>query len=229
MNVAAFELGPFAARCVLLSCAATGEALVVDPGFEPEAVIAAVRERALRPAALVLTHAHVDHAWGTAALKAAFPEARVLLHGEDLPMYGNLAGQSRLFGLPVPEVVPHDGLLHDGEVLGFGRERLLVRHCPGHTPGHIVLVRDDASEPLAVVGDVLFAGSIGRTDLWGGSLPQLLRSIREVLYRLPDATRVVPGHGPETTIGAEKRDNPFATPASPATPRENPGASGGVE
>ena len=228
MNVVGLELGPFAARCVLLSCEATGEALVVDPGFEPEAVIAAVRERALRPTALVLTHAHVDHAWGTAALKAAFPEARVLLHEDDLPLYGNLAGQSRLFGLPSPDLVPHDGLLHDGETLAFGHERVRARHCPGHTPGHVVLVWDDPSHPLAVVGDVLFAGSIGRTDLWGGSLPQLLHSIRSVLYRLPDATRVIPGHGPETTIGAEKRDNPFATPASPAASGENPAAPGGV-
>jgi len=229
MNVAGLELGPFAARCVLLSCAATREALVVDPGFEPEAVIAAVRTHSLHPTALVLTHAHIDHAWGIAALKAAFPQARVLLHEDDLPLYGNLAGQSRLFGLPSPGLVPHDGLLHDGETLAFGRERVLVRHCPGHSPGHVVLVRDDPSAPLAVVGDVLFAGSIGRTDLWGGSLPQLLRSIREVLYRLPDATRVIPGHGPETTIGAEKRDNPFATPFEPAAPGKNPEAPAGVE
>ncbi len=171
MNVAGLELGPFSARCVLLSCAVTGEALVIDPGFEPEAVIAAARERSLRPTALVLTHAHVDHAWGVALLKAAFPEARVLLHEDDLPLYGNLAGQSQLFGLPAPGLVPHDGLLHDGETLAFGQERVLVRHCPGHSPGHVVLVGDDRSGPLAVVGDVLFAGSVGRTDLWGGRFP----------------------------------------------------------
>jgi hydroxyacylglutathione hydrolase len=226
VNVVGLELGPFAARCVLLSCEATGEALVVDPGFEPEAVIAAVRQSDLRPTALVLTHAHIDHAWGIATLKNAFPAAPVLLHADDLPLYRNLAGQAQLFGLPVPELVPHDGFLHDGQTLAFGGEQLTVRHCPGHSPGHVALVRDDASRGLAVVGDVLFAGSIGRTDLWGGSLPQLLHSIREVLYRLPDATRVVPGHGPETTIGAEKRDNPFATP-SPA-PGENPDALGRV-
>lgn len=228
MNVAGFELGPFAARCVLLSCAATGEALVVDPGFEPQAVIAAVRERALRPTALVLTHAHVDHVWGTAALKAAFPQAGVLLHADELPLYHNLAGQSQMFGLPAPEVVPHDGLLRDGQALAFGRERLTVRHCPGHSPGHVVLLGVDDAAPLAVVGDVLFAGSIGRTDLWGGSLPQLLHSIRDVLYRLPDATRVIPGHGPETTIGAEKRNNPFATASPTAAPGENPDRPGRV-
>ena len=228
MNVAGLELGPFAARCVLLSCAATGEALVVDPGFEPQAVIAAVRERTLRPTALVLTHAHVDHAWGAAALKAAFPQAALLLHADDLPLYRNLAGQSGMFGLPVPEVVPHDGLLSDGQALAFGRERVTVRHCPGHSPGHVVLLGGEDAGPLAVVGDVLFAGSIGRTDLWGGSLPRLLRSIRDVLYRLPDATRVIPGHGPETTIGAEKRGNPFAAASPPAAPGENPDRPGRV-
>ena len=229
MNVVGLELGPFSARCVLLSCAATGEALVVDPGFDPEAVIAALRERSLRPTALVLTHAHVDHAWGVAALKAAFPAADVLLHEGDLPLYGNLAGQSRMFGLPVPATVPADGALRDGETLAFGRERALVRHCPGHSPGHVVLIGDGGAAPVAVVGDVLFAGSIGRTDLWGGSLPALLASIREVLYTLPDATRVVPGHGPETTIGAEKRGNPFATPLPSAARAQNPGVAGCVE
>ena len=229
MNVVGLELGPFAARCVLLSCAATGEALVVDPGFDPEAVIAALRERSLRPTALVLTHAHVDHAWGVAALKAAFPTADVLLHEGDLPLYGNLAGQSRVFGLPVPATAPADGALRDGETLAFGRERVLVRHCPGHSPGHVVLIGDGGAAPVAVVGDVLFAGSIGRTDLWGGSLPALLGSIRDVLYTLPDTTRVVPGHGPETTIGAEKRGNPFATPLPAAGRAQNPGAAGCVE
>ncbi len=228
MNVVGLELGPFAARCVLLSCAATGETLVVDPGFDPEAVIAALRERSLRPTALVLTHAHVDHAWGVATLKAAFPDAEVRLHDGDLALYSNLAGQSRMFGLPAPGVVPHDGLLRDGETLAFGRERMLVRHCPGHSPGHVVLIGEAAAGPLAVVGDVLFAGSIGRTDLWGGSLPRLLHSIRDVLYRLPDATRVIPGHGPETTIGAEKRGNPFARPLPEPAPGQNPDAAGCV-
>ncbi|MBZ5588271.1 MAG: MBL fold metallo-hydrolase [Acidobacteriia bacterium] len=209
MRVVSLELGPFAARCVLLACESTGDAAVVDPGFEPEAVVEAVRREQLRPVAVVLTHAHLDHAWGVAHVKAAFPNAPLMMHDRDLPLYENLPGQAVAFGFPAPEVVPPEHLLHDGETLPIGEEGLLVRHCPGHSPGHIVLVHAHPTAPLAVVGDVLFAGSVGRTDLWGGSFEQLERSIREVLYRLPNATRVVPGHGPETTVGAEKESNSF--------------------
>ncbi len=209
MRLVSLELGPFAARCVVLACERTAEAAVVDPGFEPEEVVATVRREGLRPVAIVLTHAHLDHAWGVAALKAAFPDAPVMLHAADVPLYRNLPGQAQVFGFPAPEVPDHDALLEDGGEVLVGDDRWLVRHCPGHSPGHVVLVGADGELPVAVVGDVLFAGSVGRTDLWGGSFEQLERSIRDVLYRLPDATRVVPGHGPETTIGAEKADNPF--------------------
>ncbi len=209
MRLFSLELGPFEARCVVLGCARTGAAAVVDPGFEPESVIGEVRREGLRPVAIVLTHAHLDHAWGVAAVKAAFPGAPVMLHAGDVPLLQNLAGQARALGFPAPEAPAFDALLEDGGELAVGDERWRVRHCPGHSPGHVVLVREDPAEPVAVVGDVLFAGSVGRTDLWGGSFEQLERSIREVLYRLPDATRVVPGHGPETTIGAEKAGNPY--------------------
>jgi hydroxyacylglutathione hydrolase len=211
VKVIALELGPFAARCVILGCDVTKEAVVVDPGFEPDAVIGAIRHAGLRPNTILLTHAHFDHACGIAALKAAFPQAPVLLHADDLPLYSDLPGQGRVFGFAAVEAVPWDGLLRDRQTVAVGQEHLLVRHCPGHSPGHIVLIRDDAAEPLAVVGDVLFAGSVGRTDLWGGSFVQLERSIREVLYKLPERTRVIPGHGPETTIGAEMAGNPFVS------------------
>ncbi len=211
MRLVALELGPFAARCVVLACERTGEAAVVDPGFEPEAVIAELRGSDLRPVALVLTHAHLDHAWGCAALKAAFPAAPLMMHSADVPLYRNMPGQAQAFGFPAPETPAPEALLEDGAALAVGDDRWLVRHCPGHSPGHVVLIRDHAAEQVAVVGDVLFAGSVGRTDLWGGSFEQLERSIRDVLYRLPDATRVVPGHGPETTIGAERAGNPFVS------------------
>jgi hydroxyacylglutathione hydrolase len=211
VKVVGLELGPFAARCVILGCEATNEAVVVDPGFESDAVTAAIRHAGLHPSAILLTHAHFDHACGVGALKAAFPWAPVLLHADDLPLYSDLPGQGRLFGFPAVEAVPWDGLLRDGQTVAVGEESLLVRHCPGHSPGHIVLIRDHAAKPLAVVGDVLFAGSVGRTDLWGGSFVQLERSIRDVLYKLPEATRVIPGHGPETTIGAEMAGNPFVS------------------
>jgi glyoxylase-like metal-dependent hydrolase (beta-lactamase superfamily II) len=114
-----------------------------------------------------------------------------------------------MFGVSRPELALHDGLFADRDVLTLGTERLVVRHTPGHSPGHIVLIHEDSEAPVAIVGDVLFAGGVGRTDLWGGSFEQLERSIREVLYTLPDHTRVIPGHGEETTIGMERESNPF--------------------
>ena len=201
---------------------------MVDPGFEPEAVIEAIPHRGkLHPVAIVLTHAHLDHAWGVAALKKAFPAALFMVHAEDLPLYENLPGQAEAFGFQAPEAVPAERLLHDGETLAIGEERVLVRHCPGPLPRR--RRPPSASIPRSLWrwwGTSLFAGSVGRTDLWGGSFAQLERSIRDVLYRLPDATRVIPGHGPETSIGAEKAEQPVRsrprnpprarTPARPA-------------
>jgi hydroxyacylglutathione hydrolase len=210
VTVASFELGPFAARCVIL--ADTGHAVVVDPGFDVDEVLKAVRRERLEVTAIVLTHAHLDHAAGVAEVRDAFPAARVLLHADDVPLYRELATQARAFGLGEPRSVPEDATLADGDTVAVGASSLTVRHCPGHSPGHIVLLGEADGSSLALVGDVLFAGSIGRTDLWGGSYETLERSIREVLYQLPDDTRVIPGHGPETTIGKEKRSNPFVRP-----------------
>lgn len=210
MRLFSFEVGPFAARCVLVAEDEGRDAFIIDPGFDVEAVIDQVRLHNLSPVAVVLTHAHLDHAYGVAEVKAAFPAARLLLHPADLPLYENLAMQAAAFGFPAPDQIPPDGLLADGEELALGRHRLLVRHAPGHSPGHVVLVSRD-TPGLAIVGDVLFAGSVGRTDLWGGSFETLARSIREVLYTLPGDTRVVPGHGPETTIGEEAAGNPFVS------------------
>jgi len=207
-----FEVGPFLARCVVLAADDGPDAIVVDPGFDAEVVLAAIREAGLQPRAIVLTHAHIDHTYGVAEVKRAFPDASVLLHRDDLPLFHNLPMQARMFGFPMPADVPEDGLLADGDHVSVGSDRLLVRHCPGHSPGHIVLIEESSAPGLAIVGDVLFAGSIGRTDLWGGSFEQLERSIREVLYRLPADTRVIAGHGPETTIGEERANNPFVRP-----------------
>lgn len=208
MKLLPFEVGPFAARCVVLTDDGGRDAFIVDPGFDVEVVLEAIRRGGLRPSAILLTHAHLDHAYGVAEAKAAFPAARVLLHPADLPLYDNLPAQAAAFGFPPPPVLPPDGFLADGEELPLGGERLLVRHAPGHSPGHVILVSHTAPK-VAVVGDVLFAGSVGRTDLWGGCFDTLARSIREVLYVLPGDTRVVPGHGPETTIAAEAAGNPF--------------------
>jgi hydroxyacylglutathione hydrolase len=209
MRTIGLEVGPLAARCVVVADDTTGEAIVVDPGFEADSVVARIHVEGVRPVALVLSHAHIDHCCGAATLKREFPEAPLLLHPNDVPLLHNMALQARMFGFPVPEVVVHNGLLVDGQRLRLGSGELLVRHCPGHSPGHIVLVCEEPDEPFAIVGDVLFAAGVGRTDLWGGSWEELERSIRTVLYRLPDRTRVIPGHGPETTIGEERMTNPF--------------------
>lgn len=209
LRVLALELGPFQERTVLLVDPASRETIVVDPGFEAQEIVAMTRREDLRPVAIVLTHGHIDHAFGVAELKAAFPDAPLLLHPEDLPLYEGIPEQARIFGLPEPSLPHHDGLLEDRQTLRIGRIALEVRHTPGHSPGHVVLLHRDPEAPLAVVGDVLFSGAVGRTDLWGGSFEDLEQSIRTVLYTLPDETRVIPGHGPETTIGEEKQSNPF--------------------
>lgn len=209
MRVTAFELGPFLARSVVLEAEDSSGAVLVDPGFDVEVVLEEVQRRRVPVTAIVLTHAHLDHAYGAAEAKRAFPSAPLLLHRDDLPLLRNLAMQATMFGFPAPEEVREDGELRDGDTVTVGNESVLVRHTPGHSPGHVVLIATATTPPVAVVGDVLFAGSIGRTDLWGGSLPALERSIREVLYRLPGETRVVPGHGPDTTVAVEMATNPF--------------------
>lgn len=209
LRVLTLELGPFQEHTVLLLDPASRETVVVDPGFEAREIVATIRREGLRPVAIVLTHGHIDHAFGAAECKAAFPQAPLLLHPDDLPLYEGIPEQARMFGLPEPTLAPHDGLLEDGQKLRVGASELEVRHCPGHSPGHIVLLWHDPDAPLAVVGDVLFSGAVGRTDLWGGSFEDLEQSIRTVLYTLPDETRVIAGHGPETTIGEEKLSNPF--------------------
>jgi glyoxylase-like metal-dependent hydrolase (beta-lactamase superfamily II) len=164
----------------------------------------------LAPTMVLHTHGHLDHAGGTADLMRRLPPGLpVGLHREELDLYRNIAMQGRMFGLETETPPEPDLWLEHGLEIELGRLRLEVRHTPGHSPGGVCFVVHGAPEPAAVVGDVLFAGSIGRTDLFGGSFPILERSIREQLYTLPDDTRVVCGHGPDTTIGREKRTNPF--------------------
>jgi len=209
MKVESFLLGPFEANCLVLVPEHTSEVFLVDPGFDVEKVLVWLAQRGKKPRAALLTHAHLDHAYGAAAVVEAYPGTPVWLHPDDLPLYENLPTQAALFGFPAPTLVPAEPYLVDGRELALGGEKLLVRHCPGHSPGHVVFIGDDRKQPWAVVGDVIFAGSVGRTDLWGGSFEALERSIRQVVYALPDETVLYPGHGPATTVGEEKRSNPF--------------------
>lgn len=197
-------LGPFETNAYLVWCDRTLEAAVLDVGFEPEVVRAAVREAGVKVTRLLLTHAHYDHAAAMRDMEETFG-LPVALHPDDRPMLEALAVQGSMFGLP-PVPVPRDVRpLADGERLALGEETLEVLHTPGHSPGGVCFVGGGH----AWVGDTLFREGIGRTDLWGGSFELLERSIRTRLFPLGDDLPVHPGHGPDTTIGHERIHNPF--------------------
>ncbi len=198
---------PFAQNCSLVWCERTRAAALIDPGGELDRLRATVREAEVRLTAIWLTHAHIDHAGG----------AGQLAREDGLPIVGPqrgdqfwidaLAQQSAMFGFPPAEPFTPTRWLEDGDTVELGECRLAVRHCPGHTPGHVVF--HDADTQRAFVGDVLFAGSIGRTDFPGGNHPQLLDSITQRLWPMGDDTVFIPGHGPESSFGRERRHNPY--------------------
>ena len=184
------------------------DALVIDPGLEPEQILDCLRQEGLTLAAILCTHGHADHIGGNAALKEAFPEALLLIGEHEAAMLTdpNL-NLSAAFGEPLVSP-PADRTVKEGEVVELAGIALEVRHIPGHSPGHVVFVHQ-GPPPSVFGGDVLFAGSIGRYDFPGGDRRQLLRGIREKLLGLPPETVVYPGHGEDTTIGEEGRTNPF--------------------
>lgn len=209
-----FPVGAFQCNCILLGDRATGEALVIDPGDEVEVIAEAVQRHGLRVRSILHTHTHIDHIGGTAALQR-LTNARVLFHSEDLFLYEKMDMQRSYLGLravPGGLTVPPDEFLKDGQEIGAETHKGVVLHTPGHTPGscgfHFPSLQKTG---LLVPGDTLFAGSIGRTDLWKGDYDQEIASIRKKYLILPDETLVIPGHGPSTTIGREKRLNPFLT------------------
>jgi len=207
-----FPVGPIQANCALLGDADAGELVVIDPGEEAERIAERVRTSGLRPTLIVHTHGHLDHVGGTAELfRLLGGKLPIGLHPDEIDLYRNAPLQAQMFGLEMGAPPEPDLMLRHGDTVSVGSLELEVRHTPGHSPGGICFVVLGSDGPLAVVGDVLFAGSIGRTDLMGGSFPVLERSIREQLYTLPDDTRVVCGHGPDTTIGRERATNPFVS------------------
>jgi glyoxylase-like metal-dependent hydrolase (beta-lactamase superfamily II) len=207
-----FPVGPIQANCVLLGDSDAGELVVIDPGEEGVRIAERVRASGLRPTMILHTHGHIDHAGGTAEFARELDaELPIGLHRDEIELYRNLPMQAQMFGLEVEAPPEPDQWLDHGLRLEVGGLELEVRHTPGHSPGGVCFVVSGADEPLVVVGDVLFAGSIGRTDLMGGSFPVLERSIHSQLYTLPDDTRVICGHGPDTTIGREKATNPFVS------------------
>lgn len=198
---------PFQQNCSLLWCDATNEAVLVDPGGDIPRLLAAVQRHGVTLAALWLTHAHIDHAGATGQLAREHGLPVIGPHPGDRMWIDALAQQSRMFGFPPAEPFEPTRWLHDGDDVSVGRETLHVRHCPGHTPGHVVF--HSAAAGRALVGDVLFAGSIGRTDFPGGNHAELIASIRTRLWPMGDDTVFVPGHGPESTFGRERRTNPY--------------------
>ncbi len=208
MTVKPFVVSPFAENCYV--CHAAGEAVLIDPGTATEAerqtVLDYLTRNALRVRHLLLTHAHLDHILGCAFFARHFGMPW-RLHEEDLPLLDAAELQARMFGVALEKPPAPETSLAEGGTVEFGGAAWRILHTPGHSPGSVSFY--DEANGFVIGGDVLFRGSIGRTDLWGGSMPTLLGAIQTRLMPLPDETVVYSGHGPETTIGHERRTNPF--------------------
>ncbi|MDX1493685.1 MAG: MBL fold metallo-hydrolase [Longimicrobiales bacterium] len=207
MEIQTFTGRGFGENAYLAICEETQSCVAVDPGAGAGDLLRAISSDGLALEAIFLTHAHLDHIEGVSTVRSAHPDVPIWLHPDDLGLYRGVQRQAAMFGLsaeaqpePTDRIVP-------GEPLNFGSCAFEVRFTPGHAPGHVILVSED--DGLALVGDVVFQGSIGRTDLPGGDMQTLMRSIREHVLTLPDETTLYPGHGPPTTVGQERLTNPF--------------------
>jgi glyoxylase-like metal-dependent hydrolase (beta-lactamase superfamily II) len=199
-------VGPFQENCYIVGDPASGTGALFDPGDEATRVALAVEQTGLEIEKIIITHAHIDHVGAVAGLVDEYA-CPVLMHAEAEPMLKQLPGQALMMGLRFGKVPAVDGYIEDEEVVKMGDLAFTALYTPGHAPGHLAFYAPD--EGVVVSGDALFAGSIGRVDLPGGSMEVLMRSINERLLTLPDETVVYPGHGPETTIGDERAGNPF--------------------
>jgi len=199
-------VGPFQENCYVVGDQESGVGAIVDPGDEGTRIALAVEQTNLEIGQILVTHAHIDHVGAVGALADEYA-CPVLMHAEAEPMLEQLATQAIMMGLRFGKVPTVDRYVEDEEVLEVGGLRLESLYTPGHAPGHLAFYVE--SEGVVLSGDALFAGSVGRTDLFGGNMEDLMRSIRERLLTLPDETRVYSGHGPQTTIGDERAHNPF--------------------
>ncbi|CAN5454543.1 MBL fold metallo-hydrolase [soil metagenome] len=219
MLIETFVLSAFQQNTRIVACDETRRAICIDPGSASDELVEFIRDNDLNLQAITLTHGHLDHVGGTTALAKSFPDAKIILHKDDEDLYFGLPFQPLFMGIPQGQMKAM-GLEFEappqltrnwehGELYEVGNLRFSVRHCPGHTRGHVVFV--EQSEKKVFVGDCLFEGSIGRTDLPGGSYEHLIESINTQILSLDDETVVYSGHGRETTVGRERMTNPFLT------------------
>jgi hydroxyacylglutathione hydrolase len=207
MKIETLVVSPFEVNCYLIGDENTGEAIVIDPGDSADFIVETAKGLRWEIRLILSTHGHIDHVGAVEELKQ-LTGAPYRLHRADLPLLENLPGQAALFGIQMGHAPEVESYLEDGEIIRGAGAEFRVLHTPGHSPGSVSFY----TEGIVFCGDLLFAGSIGRTDLAGGDYSTLIRSIRTRLYPLGDDTVVYTGHGPETTIGQEKRNNPFLNP-----------------
>ncbi|HEY5281413.1 MAG TPA: MBL fold metallo-hydrolase, partial [Polyangia bacterium] len=212
MKIRTLVVGPVACNCAIVACPETGQAAIIDPGGNTEDILAMVKDMGVTVTQLLHTHGHFDHILATGEVAAA-TGAAISIHRKDQNLYENLSGQGVMFGFRAARPPAPTQWLVGGETISVGQLAFQVLHTPGHTPGSVGFFLA-GSAPVLFAGDTLFAESVGRTDLPGGSFVDIAASIRTKLYVLPEETRVIPGHGPETTIGYEREHNPFVSAVS---------------
>lgn len=204
MIIKELVVGPLMSNCFIFGCKETNDAVVIDPGGDADKILLSLADAGLKVKYIINTHGHFDHVSANGKMKDA-TGADILIHPLDAPMLGNLSNNAAFFGISVENSPPCDQTIEEDDTVSFGNITLKVIHTPGHTPGGISLYTDG----IVFVGDTLFAGSIGRTDFPGGDFNTLISSIKIKLFKMDDDVRVLSGHGPETSIGREKRHNPF--------------------
>lgn len=205
-----FPVGPFQCNCTVLACGDTKDAIIIDPGGDAKRIGEIVEHYDLTIKAIIHTHAHLDHINATRDVKQEHG-GDICLHEDDLFLYDGIRMQAAMFGWQVQDTLPVDRYINHGDRIQMGKKSALVIHTPGHTPGSVCFEVEHEGKSIVFAGDTLFRRSIGRTDLPGGNARQILQSIRDRLYSLQPDALVVPGHGPNTTIAEEQRQNPFTS------------------